>query len=213
MQKSANKWQVQFLASVSTVANEKAFAKSWKQNSCASLETAALHSFSRRKEETWCSWMAESLMYQFWTGSLVLFTSFPNIHTWANVPSKIAGLTAILSEEKFKHICLHVFMHLKNILALGLLLRKTVCRDTAILLPEIHACSSLGSGLLVEQVYLHCMREGQIYSLISSMIAHYGWLRSHQGFKMESLKHQTSFPCIFPVCVSHPRKVNMNRGQ
>lgn len=31
MQKSANKWQVQFLASVSTVGNEKGFTMSWKQ--------------------------------------------------------------------------------------------------------------------------------------------------------------------------------------
>lgn len=51
MQKSANKWQIQPSASVPTVENEKAFAKSWKQNSCANLETAALHLFSRRKGE------------------------------------------------------------------------------------------------------------------------------------------------------------------
>lgn len=78
MQKSANIWQVQFLASVSTVENEKDFAMSWKQNSCANLERAALHSFSRRREETWCLWMAESHMYQFWIGNLMLLHLFPS---------------------------------------------------------------------------------------------------------------------------------------
>lgn len=51
MQKSANKWLIKLSAWVPTVENEKAFAKSWKQNSCAHLKTAALHLFSRRKGE------------------------------------------------------------------------------------------------------------------------------------------------------------------
>lgn len=120
MQKSANKWQIQLSASVPTVENEQAFAKSWKQNSCANLKTVALCMFSWRKE-TWCLWMAESVTYQSWTGNLALLHLFPQDSQMRRRRDW---------EEEIIHICLHGFMHLKNIPESGLLLRKSHCIET-----------------------------------------------------------------------------------